>query len=95
MKKIELDYFNGEFSVKNADFLEVKPFGHVGVIVNCDQPLCRTNGPLEKEVADFVSKISGSKARWDHYSEWTQLQQVEKHEFPRICKLEMGIYVDL
>jgi len=93
--KIELDYFNEEFCIKDADFSEVKPFSHVNVIVNCDQPLCRINGPLEQEVADYISRTSGSKAKWDHFSEWTQPQQVEKHEFPRISKLEMGLDIDL
>ena len=56
MKNLEFDYFNGEFSIKDTDFSEVKPFSHTNVVVNCDQPLCRTNGPLERNVADFISK---------------------------------------
>lgn len=94
MKNLEFDYFNGEFSIKDTDFSEVKPFSHTNVVVNCDQPLCRTNGPLERNVADFISKTLGLKAKWDHFSEWTQSQRVEQHEFPRINKLEMGIDID-
>lgn len=91
---IELDYFDDVFCIKDADLSKVNPFCHADVIVNCDQPLSRTNGPLEQDVADFISKTSGRKAKWDHFSECTQPQQVEKLEFPRINKLEMGIDID-
>ena len=92
--KIELNYFDEEFSIKDADFSKVQPFSHADVVVNCDQPLNRTNGPLEREVEKFLSMSLAPtriKARWDRSSEWTQSQRVEKHEFPRINKLIMGV----
>lgn len=93
--KIELDYFNEEFSIKDADLSNVKPFSHADVIVNCDQPLSRTHGPLEKEVAEYLSNALECDAKWDQASEWAQPQQMGKHEFPRISKLKMGINIDL
>lgn len=92
--KIYLDYFNDEFRMKNADLSKVKPFSHANVVVNCDQLLSRTNGPLEREVEKYLSNAlvhARIKARWDRSSEWTQSQRVEKREFPRINKLIMGV----
>ena len=91
---IILDYYNDEFRMKNADLSKVKPFSHANVVVNCDQPLSSTNGPLEREVEKFLSNAlvqARIKARWDRSSEWTQSQRVDKFEFPRINKLIMGV----
>lgn len=89
--KIELDYFDEVFCIKDADFSKVNPFCHADVIVNCDQPLSQTNGPLERKVANYLSKVSGIKARWYRSTEWTQPQLVDKHTPPRISKLGMRV----
>ena len=92
--EIILDYYNNEFRTKNADFSKVKPFSHADVIINCDQPLSRTTGPLEREIAVFLEKKLapfGIRARWDHSSEWIQSQRVEEHELPHISRLKMGV----
>lgn len=96
--KIELNYFDGEFSIIDADFSKVQPFSHADVVINCDEPLCRTNGPLEREVERFLSKrlVSASIIpRWDHSSEWTQSKRTVECEFPRINRLKLGINFDV
>lgn len=96
--KIELNYFNEEFSVKDADFLKVQPFSHVDVDVNCNQPLSSTGGILERKVEQFLSnavKPMGIKAKWDESSEWYELQQREGNNLPRISKLRMGMDFDI
>lgn len=95
---ILLDYFNGEFKTISADFSKVRPFSHAEVIVNCDEPLSRTNGPLEREVERYLSKrlVSASIIpRWDHSSEWTQSKRMVEREFPRINRLKMGVNFDI
>ena len=94
---IELNYFDGEFSIKDADLSKVQPFSHTDVVINCDEPLSRTNGPLEREVERFLSKRLASARiipRWDHSSEWTQSKRTAEREFPRINRLKMGINFD-
>lgn len=96
--KIELNYFNEEFSIKEADLSKVQPFSHADVIVNCDHPLSHINGLLEREVEEFLSKRLapyGIKARWDHSEEWTQSQRMVEREFPRINRLKLGINFDI
>ncbi len=96
--KIELNYFDEEFSIKDADFSKIQPFGHADVVVNCDQALSSTGGILERKVGLFLSDaISplGVKAKWDKTSEWHQLQQREDNSLPRINKLGMGIDFDI
>ena len=44
--KIELNYFDEKFSIKDADFSKVLPFSHADVVVNCDQTLSSTGGLL-------------------------------------------------
>jgi len=96
--KIELNYFDEEFIIKDADFSKVLPFSHADVVVNCDQALSSTGGILERKVEQFLSKAvlpSGVKAKWDKSSEWNQLQQREGNVPPRISKLGMGIDFDI
>ena len=96
--KIEINYFDEEFSVKKADFSKVQPFGHADVVVNCDQALSRIGGILEGEVEHFLSDTissMGIKAKWDKASEWYRLQQSEGKEPPRINKIGMGIDFDM
>lgn len=96
--KIELDYFDDQFSIKNADFSKIQPFSHSDVIVNCDQPLSDTSGILERKVERFLSDTVSSmrlKAKWDEASEWHQLQQRDENNPPRISKLGMGMNFDI
>ena len=92
--KIELNYFDGEFSIKNADFSKVQPFCHADVVVNCDHALSSTGGILERKVELFLSDTlssMGVKAKWDKSLEWHQLRQREGHNLPNISKFGMGI----
>lgn len=96
--KMELYYFDEEFSIKDADFSKIQPFSHADVVVNCDQALSSTRGILERKVEQFLSdKFSsvGVQAKWDKASEWHQLQQREGNNPPRINKLGMGIDFDI
>ena len=98
--KIELNYFDGEFSVKDADFSKIQPFSHTDVVVYCDQALSSTGGLLERKVGKFLSDVllpMGIKAKWDKSSEWyqLQLQQSKGNEPPNIIKLGMGIDFDI
>lgn len=96
--KIELNYFDEEFCVKDADFSMVQPFSHADVVVNCDQALSSTGGILERKVEQFLSDAVlpfGVKAKWDKSSEWNQLRQREGNNPPRISKLGMGIDFDI
>ena len=97
--KIELNYFDEEFSIKDADFSKVQPFGHADVVVNCDQTLSSTGGILERKVESFISEAlspRGIKAKWDKSSEeWYQPQQREHSDPPRISKFGMGIDFDI
>lgn len=91
---MNINYFNGEFSITKANLSEVQPFSHADVTINCDQPLSNTGGILEHKVEKFLSdKLShrGIKAKWDNSSEGYQLQPRGSKEFPRINKLEMGV----
>lgn len=93
--KIELNYFDGEFCIKDADLQKVQPFSHADVVVNCDQPLSSTGGILEREVEKFISEEfspMGIKAKWDKSSgEWHQPQPREHNAPPRISKLGFGM----
>lgn len=92
--RIRLDYSNGEFFVNECDLSQVRPFGRAEVEVNCDQPLCRTTGPLEHEVEGFLNKLFASlkiKAQWDPASDGYRPRPVERYELPRISKLLMGV----
>lgn len=94
--KIILNYFDEEFSIKDADFSKIQPFSHADVVVNCDQALSSTGGILERKVEKFLSDVispMGVKAKWDKSSEWHQFQQREGYYPPRINKLGMGIDV--
>lgn len=96
--KIELNYFDEVFSIKDADFSNVQPFSHANVVVNCSQPLSSTGGMLEHKVEKFLSETLvpfGIKAKWDKASEWHQLQQRESKESPRISKFGMEMDFDL
>ena len=96
--KIELNYFDEKFSIKDADFSKVQPFGHADVVVNCDQVLSSTGGVLERKVEQFLSNEVlplGVKAKWDKSSEWHQLQQKAGNNPPRISKLGMGLDFDI
>lgn len=96
--KIELNYFDEVFCIKDADFSKVQPFSHADVVVNCDQPRSCIHGVLERKVESFLSETLapfGIKAKWDKASEWHQLQQRECNEAPRISKLGMGMDFDL
>ena len=92
--RLELDYFDNEFSIEKAGLSKVHPFSHAEAVINCDQPLSNTRGILEHKVEKFLSdKLShrGIKAKWDNSSEGYQLQPRGSKDFPRINKLEMGI----
>ena len=96
--KIELNYFDDQFSIKNADFSKIQPFSHSDVIVNCDQPLSDTRGILERKVEQFLSDTvssMGIKAKWDKASEWHQLQQGDRNNPPRISRLGMGMNFEI
>lgn len=96
--KIELNYFDDQFSIKNADFSQIQPFSHSDVIVNCDQPLSDTSGILERKVEQFLSDTvssMGIKAKWDKASEWHQLQQRDGNNPPRISRLGMRMNFDI
>ena len=96
--KIELNYFDEEFSIKDADFSKVLPFSHANVVVNCDQTLSSIRGLLERKVEKFLSNVvspMGLKAKWDKSSEWYQPQQREGNNPPRISKLGMGVDFDI
>ena len=94
--KIELNYFEGVFCIKEADLQKVQPFSHADVVVNCDQPLSNTGGILERKVEKFISETlspMGIKAKWDKsFGEWHQPQQREHNAPPRICKLGLGMF---
>lgn len=95
---IKINYFDENFSIKEADFSKLQPYSHADVIVNCDQPLSSTSGILEHKVERFLSSIlssKGIKAKWDKSSEWYQSQQREGNNPPRISKLGMGINFDI
>lgn len=95
---IELDFFNEKFNIKHAVRAKLKPFSHIDVVVNCDQPLSRTNGPLERDVEAFLSKTFaplGLKTKWSHSPGWVQKQRVGNHEFPRISRFGMGIDLEI
>ncbi len=92
--KIELNYFDDQFSIKNVDSFKIQPFSHADVVVNCDQTLSSTGGELERKVEHYLSNVFSSigvKAKWDKELEWYQLQQRERNKFPRINKLKLGI----
>ena len=96
--KIELNYFDEKFSIKDVDFSKVLPFSHADVVVNCDQTLSSTGGLLERKVEKFLSDAViplGIKAKWDKSSEWYQSQQREDNNPPRISKLGMGMDFDI
>lgn len=96
--KIELNYFDEKFSVKDADFSKIQRFGHADVVVNCDQALSSTGGILERKVEQFLSDAVipfGVKTKWDKSSEWHQLQQRKGNNPPRISKLGMGMDFDI
>lgn len=96
--KIELNYFDEKFSIKDADFAKVQPFSHADVVVNCDQALSSTGGILERKVEQFLSgelMPLGIKVKWDKSSEWYQLQQREYNNPPCISKLGMGLDFDV
>lgn len=96
--KIELNYFDEEFSIKDADFSKVLPFSHADVVVNCDQTLSSIGGLLERKVEKFLSDgviPLGIKAKWDKSSEWYQSQQREDNNPPRINKLGIGMDFDI
>ncbi len=94
----EIDYFDGNFIIKHGDTTNVKPFDHIYVVVNCDQPLSRTHGPLEREVESYLSDTFaplGLTAKWTPFSGWVQKQRVGNHEFPRISKLGMELDLEI
>lgn len=96
--KIILDYFDDDFRISGNPAMNVRPFDHAEITVNCDQPRCRINGPLEREVETFLNKVIspvGLKARWDKSQEVYYSQPSMRHEFPRINKLIMGVDFDL
>ena len=96
--KIELNYFDEKFSIKDVDFSKVLPFSQADVVVNCDQTLSSTGGLLERKVEKFLSDAViplGIKAKWDKSSEWYQSQQREDNNPPRISKLGMGMDFDI
>lgn len=96
--KIELNYFDDQFCIKNADFSQIQPFSHADVIVNCDLPLSDTSGILERKVEQFLSDTvssMGIKVNWDKASGWHQLQQRDGNNPPRISRLGMGMNFDI
>ena len=96
--RIEINYFDDKFSIKDADLSKVQPFSHANVVVNCDLLLSETGGILERKVEEYLSgtvSTSGLRAKWDKQQERYQLQQRGANHPPRISELVMGVDFDM
>ncbi len=94
---INLNYFKGEFHEEWFNVRELKPFTHVKVVVNCDEPISSIGGPLERRVESFLNEKllpMKLKCHWDHESESIKRILGSPEKTPQICRLEMGVNID-